>query len=95
MKEGLTTKIKNGNMVIEGSISDKHLEDVAREVKRIQTERRNGDRKAEAEKPGFGRQLKRFLYRAYLTVRYHKAHKSKLKAAAVPLITRGQSCAAS
>ena len=54
--ENITMTFRNGKIITEASVSDKHLDDAVRELVRIQTERKTAPKNL-----SFGKKLRRFI----------------------------------
>lgn len=74
----ITAEFFNGKMRTRISASDKHLDDAISALLAERVARK--ERKRKAKERG---KLRRFVHRMYLTVRFHRAHKSKKAAAAI------------
>lgn len=74
----ITAEFFNGKIRTKINASDKHLDDAISALVAERVARR--EKKRGAKKSG---KLSRFVHRMYLTVRFHRAHKSKKAAAAI------------
>lgn len=74
----ITAEFFNGKIRTKINASDKHLDDAISALVAERVARR--EKKRGAKKSG---KLRRFVHRMYLTVRFHRAHKSKEAAAAI------------